>query len=312
VTRARYPDQTGHVERDGVKVFWELYGTGEPVIMLLPTWTLIHSRCWKAQIPYLARHFRVLTFDPRGNGRSDRPPDPAAYAEAQFAADALAVMDATDTARAVLVSLSRGAQRALLLAADHPERVIGAAFIGPFFPASALHGLRWRLMAHRRLRRALFVRPPVAAGWLKFNAVHWRSDYRDFAEWFIARACNTPHSSKQVEDGVGWALETDADTLTASAIASLAAPATRRAQTALARRVRCPVLVVSSPNDKITAYADAKSLAKATGGQLLTVPDGGHNPHARKPVAVNIALRSFAERAFASNSRVLDARSTVA
>ena len=47
------------------------------------------------QIPYLARHCRVVTFDGRGNGRSDRPHEPAAYAEAEFAADALAVMDAT-------------------------------------------------------------------------------------------------------------------------------------------------------------------------------------------------------------------------
>ncbi len=137
----------------------------------LPTWTIIHSRCWKAQIPYLARHFRVLTFDPRGNGRSDRPPNPRAYAETEFTADALAVMDATGTDQAVLVSLSRGAQRALLLAADHPERVLAAAFIGPFFPASPLGGLRWRIMAYPRLLRAFFTRPPIAAAWgLETNA----------------------------------------------------------------------------------------------------------------------------------------------
>ena len=53
------------------------------------------------------------------------------YASSEFAADALAVMDATGTERAVIVSLSRGAQRALLLAAEHPERVDGAVFIAP-------------------------------------------------------------------------------------------------------------------------------------------------------------------------------------
>src|SRR3712207_8805100 len=64
-TRARYPDETGYVERDGVRVFWESYGTGEQTILFLPTWTLVHSRHWKAQIGYFARHFRVVTFDPR-------------------------------------------------------------------------------------------------------------------------------------------------------------------------------------------------------------------------------------------------------
>ncbi len=60
--------------------------SGEPVILLLPTWEIVHSRIWKFQIPYLARHGRVVTFDPRGNGRSDRPADVAAYDRREFAA----------------------------------------------------------------------------------------------------------------------------------------------------------------------------------------------------------------------------------
>ena len=60
----------------------------------MPTWSIIHSRFWKMQIPYLARHARVVTFDGRGNGRSDRPAEPDAYREEEYAADAVAVMDA--------------------------------------------------------------------------------------------------------------------------------------------------------------------------------------------------------------------------
>src|SRR5919204_5095615 len=96
-TRARYPDAEGYVERDGVKVFYEVYGPGDSTVLLLPTWSIIHSRHWKLQIPYLARHARVLTFDGRGNGRSDRPEGVEAYVAAEFAADAVAVMDATAT-----------------------------------------------------------------------------------------------------------------------------------------------------------------------------------------------------------------------
>ena len=102
-SRARYPDSSGYTKRDGIRLYYEVYGSGEPTVFLLPTWSIIHSRHWKMQIPYLARHCRVITFDGRGNGRSDRPA--AGYSEEEFAADALAVMDATATARAVLVSL---------------------------------------------------------------------------------------------------------------------------------------------------------------------------------------------------------------
>jgi pimeloyl-ACP methyl ester carboxylesterase len=94
-SRARYPDSSGYIKRDGVRLYYEVYGSGEPTVLLLPTWSVIHSRQWKMQIPYLARHCRVVTFDGRGNGRSDRPV--AGYGEPEFAADALAVMNATAT-----------------------------------------------------------------------------------------------------------------------------------------------------------------------------------------------------------------------
>src|SRR5215470_10027342 len=54
--RARYPDADGIVVRDGVEIRYERYGEGWPPIMLLPTWSLVHSRHWKMQVPYLARH----------------------------------------------------------------------------------------------------------------------------------------------------------------------------------------------------------------------------------------------------------------
>ena len=92
-TRARYPDDTGFVERpDGTRIFWESYGTGEPAIVFVPTWSIVHSRIWKAQIPHFARRHRVVTFDAPGNGRSDRRQDPAAYDEHRMADDIFAVL----------------------------------------------------------------------------------------------------------------------------------------------------------------------------------------------------------------------------
>ena len=75
-SRACHPDEEGYVERDGVRVFWERSGDGEPTVLLLPAWSIVHSRQWKAQVPYLAHHYRVVTFDGRAR-RSDRPPPPS-------------------------------------------------------------------------------------------------------------------------------------------------------------------------------------------------------------------------------------------
>ena len=285
-TRARYPDTSGFVERDGVRVFYESYGSGHPTLLLLPTWSIIHSRFWKLQIPYLARRFRVITFDGRGNGRSDRPGAAEGYAEAEFAADALAVMDATGTERAVIVGLSMGAQRGLLLASDHPERVAAAIFIGP---ALALD----RVPRGRR-RPDEFMEPQESdTGWAKYNGPYWRRDYQGFLEFFFGQCFSEAHSTKPIEDCVGWGAETDAETLIRTHLA--AGIGDRDETLARAARVRCPVLVIHGRDDAIAPHRHGEELARATGGRLITIEGGGHIPNARDPVKINLAIRGFVE-----------------
>jgi pimeloyl-ACP methyl ester carboxylesterase len=283
-TRARYPDAEGFVQRDGVSIFWERYGDGDPTILLLPTWTIVHSRCWKMQIPYLSRHCRVVTFDPRGNGRSDRPQDPDAYVEEEFAADALAVLDATGTDRAALVSLSRGAERALLLAAEHPERVTGLVFIAPALP---LPPASPRAGAERA-----FVEPQETyEGWGRWNSHYWLEHYEDFLDFFFSQVFTEPHSTKHREDAIGWALETDPETLAASQIARRLPDEASVGR--LVERVRCPALVIHGRDDAVRPYESGAKLAELLRAPFVALEGSGHNPHARDPVKVNLLLRDF-------------------
>jgi pimeloyl-ACP methyl ester carboxylesterase len=281
--RALEPDASGIVRG----TYWERFGDGDPTVLFVPPWAIVHSRAWKMQVPYFARHFRVVTFDPRGNGRSERPADRAAYSEAEYARDALAVMDATGTAEAVLVTWSMGAQRSLLLADAHPERVLGLAFICPSVKLVPGHSER----AHYE---KLFLRElDTDEGWAKMNAHHWRRDYRGFLEFFFSRAFCEPHSTKQIEDSVGWGLETDAETLIATALGDeLDEAATRE----IAAGIDCPALVIHGVDDAIRPVAAGAELAAALGCEFIPMPGVGHCPQARKPVAVNLALREFVER----------------
>src|SRR2546426_7056992 len=133
--RARYPDRGGYLERDGVKVFYEVHGEGHwPTILLMSNAPGAPLRHWKAQIPFLGRHFRVVAFDAPGNGMADRPQSPESYTDEAETGYAVAVMDATGTERAVFVSYDDPSVWSLQLAATHPERVLGIAAITPSVP----------------------------------------------------------------------------------------------------------------------------------------------------------------------------------
>ena len=279
-TRARYPDESGYVDRDGVKIHYEVYGSIGPNVVLLPTWSIIHSRHWKMQIPYLARHCRVLVVDGRGNGMSDRPE--SGYDESEFVDDVLAAMDAIEMDGATLVSLSLGAQRALILAAEHPDRVEGAVFICPAVPLGSAGAPRTVHSWHEQL--------DTDEGWAKYNRFYWLKDYRGFLEFFFSQMFTEPHSTKPTEDAVGWGLETTPETLIAIETSQgLDEQLTRE----LAARATCPMLVIQGTEDQITGKSRGIKLADATGAELVLLEGSGHGPHVRDPVKVNHLLRDF-------------------
>jgi pimeloyl-ACP methyl ester carboxylesterase len=279
--RARQPDHEGLVERDGVSVGYEVFGPDQsgPAIVLLTSWAIVHSRQWKAQVPYLARHHRVITVEGRGNGRADRPRDPAAYLDREYVQDAIAVLDATGTDRAVIVGLSLGGRHALQLAAWHPDRAAGVIAIGTALP--------WPVPAD-------FTEPrDDYEGWQKCNQHYWLADYRGWVEFFLSQVFTEPHSTKPWEDGVGWGLDTDAETLLLTG-PGLDEPTAADAE-AICRQVRCPVLIVHGDQDGIVPYETGVALAEWTGGNLVTVRGGGHAPPMRDPVWSNLLIHEFTE-----------------
>ena len=283
--RAREPDAEGYLDRGGVELHYEIFGDGRPTLLLLPAWSIIHSRQWKAQVPYLARHYRVVTFDGRGNGRSDRPPTAEAYDDGQFVADAVAVLDATGTDRAVLVGLSRGGRWAVELAATSPERALGAVLIDP--------AISFMAPLPQRQAFSFDEEPDTTEGWAKFNRHYWRREYRDFLEFFASEVFSESHSTKQIEDFVGWGLETSPETLTLTQLG--AQPASRSEMEAILGRVRCPVLVVHGGDDRVRPHAVGAAAAELAGGALVTIEGGGHCPQARHPVRINLLIRKFVE-----------------
>ena len=67
------PADEGFVERNGVVLWHAVWGTRGPWIAFPQQFQIVHSQLFKQTVPYLSQHFRVLTMDGRGNGRSSRP-----------------------------------------------------------------------------------------------------------------------------------------------------------------------------------------------------------------------------------------------
>lgn len=109
----------GAVKVNGVALHYEITGQGEPLILIegLGTATWL----WWKQVPELSRHFRVIAYDLRGSGWSDKPDEP--YSIPMFADDLAGLMDALRIKQAHVLGISLGGYVAQEFAIRYPDKV---------------------------------------------------------------------------------------------------------------------------------------------------------------------------------------------
>lgn len=291
--RALAPAVDDVLDRDGFGVGYAVYGDGPVTVCLVMPDTIVNARAWKAQVPFLARHFRVVTVDPRGNGRSDRPASPEQFAMAELEADVWGVLDHVGAESVVLVGLCSGAGLATIMAAERPDRVLGVVAINP--------GLLLAPALPHRSQYDFDVELETSEGWARLNRHYWLRDWPGFSAFFFGEMFPEAHSTKQLEDTVAWALETDAEVmLTDHACEGDPRQLEDAAETC--RRVRCPVLVLSGELDMCQNPERGRTLAELTGGDFVLLEGSGHLPNARDPVKVNLLIRDFARRVTGQSS----------
>jgi pimeloyl-ACP methyl ester carboxylesterase/predicted glycosyltransferase len=287
--RARYPDHEGYAARDGVKVFYEVFGDGEPTIVFLHGWQIGHSRLWKNQVPYFARHSRVITFDFPGNGGSDRPEEQSAYDILEWPSFLHAVLDATATERAVVVGLSSGAVAAIACAGIFPERVEAVVATGHPLGVEPPYVGEW--VSHFNDP----VDDPESGAWNRASVL---ADYPAFLRSFNAACFCEPHSTKAVEDAVSYGLETTPEAVVPQ-LASLrpdTIPAFAETFAGLCEQVRCPVLFIHGSDDVVAPPDNARIVADRLGAEWMLVEGAGHIIGGRDPVRFNLLVREFVDR----------------
>lgn len=286
--RAVEPSVAGTVaSADGTRIAYEVFGTGDPTLVMLPSAPIVHSRQWKGQVPYLSRYYRVIAYDGRGNGRSDRPSTPEAYHDDRYVDDLEAVMAATATPTAVLVGLCvDGVWRSIRFAAANPRRVHSIVAFGIGVPRlTPSH-------QHYQAAAATFDQElPAYDGWAKLNRHHWLADYADFARFFFEEITSEPHSTKAIDDAVEWALDGSVEAMIGDAAAVF--PFDVAAVETICRAVRCPMLLVHGSEDTCQPLARAERLSEITGAPLVVVDGADHMIPGRHPVLANLLIRDF-------------------
>ncbi|BCT91683.1 hypothetical protein LYSHEL_07070 [Lysobacter helvus] len=133
-----------------VHLAYQVVGDGPLDVLLVSGFVSNLEQAWEPGGPAdflhaIARDFRLILYDRRGVGLSDRTVDPADTSVSS--ADSLAILDAAGSRRALVFGVSEGGPIAIRLAVEHPERVAGLALWGTLARGTSTHDYPWALTA---------------------------------------------------------------------------------------------------------------------------------------------------------------------
>ena len=280
--RALEPIESGQLTTRGFRIGYDVFGKrSQPSLLLLPTWQISPSRHWDMQVPYLARSFRVITYDPPGIGTAQRTDDAAAFQLDRVVDYGADLLDHLGVGNAGVVGLSMGGAYGVWMAARYPERVSKLFVIGTVLP-------EWAFADDP----SFWARRDSYDGWEKRNAHYWREHYEDWLTFFMAQVFSAPHSTKAIDDAIAWANETTPEILINSVVNPRLLPAMPLDDAI--ERIRCPVLLMHARDDQIADIATSRALAEARPDwELIEFDAGGHAVHIRNAARVNVELGRF-------------------
>jgi pimeloyl-ACP methyl ester carboxylesterase/UDP:flavonoid glycosyltransferase YjiC (YdhE family) len=253
-----------YVSRPDAKIFYQVTGAGTHDIFFHgPSQPALYSRMWKAQVPYLSQHFRVITMDPRGGGRSDRPA--TGYDFASRYGDMTTVLAEAARPPFALVAFSCSSMLAIRYVIDHPERVSHLVLIAGQYSQSLPEPFEDKV------------------------ARIFREDFDGWRTRLASKCVPEPHSLKVVEDGMQWMGETPAE-IYIEALQQI----NNDNVFDLLPQVRVPTLAIHGTQDVVVPYRHGCRLVEAIpGARLVTFEGGGHMIPGREAARVNQLIRDF-------------------
>jgi pimeloyl-ACP methyl ester carboxylesterase len=264
--------QSGYVDVDGARLYYEQAGSGMPVILIHGGF--LDHRMWDGQFDLVAERYRAIRYDVRAHGRSHSDSVPFADQD-----DLRQLLDALVVPRAVIVGLSMGGRIAVDFALTDPDRVAGLVLVG-----AGLSGFEPR--SDELVR---YIEEMQAAAQLGFPAL-----FETFARWW----CDGPH--RQASDVDSVVRSRVLEMLEGSEQRWLYSPLERELDPPAIGRleeIHTPTLAIVGTLDVPVVDRLAHLIDQQVPvAELVYIQDVAHMVNMEKPAEFNEALMGFLER----------------
>lgn len=250
------PDiQRGTVRSGDVNIAYAVQGQGARTVLLVMGLGGREADWGDAFPAQLARKFRVVRFDNRGTGASDKPRD--GWTLEDMARDATAVLDAVGAERAHVVGVSMGGMISQLVALDHPERVDHLVLMSTHFGGHGVDQPAPEVLAifvpPREMPRDEMMRNSMRM----IMAPHFAAEHPEVVEELVRLALEAPTPKRAFAAQLQAILSSDRSGRVSS--------------------IRAPTLVVHGDLDPLVPYSNGRRLAESIpGARLATLPGCGH------------------------------------
>jgi 3-oxoadipate enol-lactonase len=258
-----------------INIYYEVHGDGEPLLLIMGYGA--YSAQWAALIPHLSREYRVITFDNRGTGRSDKPDTP--YTIKMMAADARGLLDVLGIEAAHVFGVSMGGMITQEFALNYPDRVISLIL-------GCTHCGRTKIILPDEEALALLFGPemaklPVEERARKTVPFLWNKEFIDkhpeAVEWYVgitSKYPTPPHGYRcQAQAIMG---HDTYDRLT---------------------RITAPTLVITGSADRIIPAGNSEVLAsRIPNAELVMLENSGHGFVGDAAVEATKAILDFLGR----------------
>ncbi|MEH7075281.1 alpha/beta fold hydrolase [Neobacillus drentensis] len=245
------PQTTGN----GINLYYEVHGEGEPLLLIMGL--SLNSKSWFRTLPVLSEHFKVIVFDNRGTGLSDKPNSP--YSIEQMAEDAKCILEAADVEAAHVYGISMGGMIAQRLALKYPSRV-KSLVLGCTTSGGVNHVQPGADVSMLMLSRASSVATPEEVAWATAPIL--------YSQPFIEnqRELVAEDIQKRIEIPV----------LPYAYMLQLQACLSHDTYNEI-EQITVPTLVIHGDEDKLVPYQNGITLAeKIPNAEFLTIQGAGH------------------------------------